>query len=148
VLTYRRAIVPALFVSLVAPPAAAPQETPAPPASLARIRDALARPAAPGPRLDISFRVPAATFKTRVDQQIFVPTLEEWLAKEFTLNPLQRQSAEWAANCCGLRLDPLFKGLDNALKRQRVRKIRQQVARELAALEVADKKKPDVSDKQ
>ena len=144
--TFRRTTARALFACLLAPAVAA-QEAPAPSASLERVREALVRPAITGPRLDTSFRVPAATFKTRVDQHIYVPTLEEWLAKEFTLNPLQRQSAEWAAKCCGLGLDPLFKGLDDARKRRRVRKIRQQIAGELAAIDAVNQKGPNVPDR-
>jgi hypothetical protein len=66
--TFRRATTLALFACFVAPAAAAPQEVPAAPAFLERVRQALARPVTPGPRLDTTFRMPAATFKTRVDQ--------------------------------------------------------------------------------
>jgi hypothetical protein len=90
-----------------------------------------------------------ATFRTRVDQRVRSLTFEEWLDKEFTLNDLQRQSAEWASMCCGgvslggaygIRLDVLFNHLEKALERRRVRKIREQIARELAELEAARKK--------
>jgi hypothetical protein len=74
-------------------------------------------------------QVPVATFKTRVDQRVYVLSLQEWLEKEFKLTPLQQQSPDWAAQCCGIRLAPLFKSLDQALQRRRVRKIREQIAR-------------------
>ena len=75
-----------------------------------------------------------------MDQRVRSLTLEEWIEKEFTLTPLQRQSAEWAARCCGISLDPLFNKLEEALRRRQVRKIREQIARELAELEAARKK--------
>ena len=80
-----------------------------------------------------------ATFKSRVDQRVYVPTLDEWIAREFELNELQRQSADWASKCCGIRLDPLLTSLDRAMERRRVRKIRQQIARELSEVEAARK---------
>jgi len=85
-------------------------------------------------------QVPVARFKTRVDQRVYVLSLEDWIEKEFKLTALQRQSADWAANCCGVRLDPLFKSLEKALQRRRVRKIREQIARDLAQIEAARKK--------
>jgi hypothetical protein len=106
-------------------------------------------------KLDMPLQAPVATFRTRVDQQVFVLTLDDWLEKEFKLLGLQRQSADWAAACCGgyalasgsygIRLDPLFKSLEKALERRKVRKVREQIARELAALEAA-RKKADVPD--
>jgi len=84
--------------------------------------------------------VPVATFKSGVDQRVYVLSLEERLEEELKLSPLQRQSADWASRCCGLDLDPLFKRVDEALQRRKVRKIREQIARELAALEAATKK--------
>ena len=127
----------ALIVCSSATLAAAPQE-PAEdlPVSVDRIRDELAKPPT-GLKLDmpLQLQVPVATFKTRVDQRVFVLPLEEWLEKELKLTGLQRQSADWGARCCGLSLDPLFKSLDDALKRRKVRKTREQIARELAELE-------------
>ena len=132
----------ALIVCSSATLAAAPQE-PAEdlPVSVDRIRDELAKPPT-GLKLDmpLQLQVPVATFKTRVDQRVFVLPLEEWLEKELKLTGLQRQSADWGARCCGLSLDPLFKSLDDALKRRKVRKTREQIARELAELEAARKK--------
>jgi hypothetical protein len=121
--------------------AAAPQE-PAKdlPVSVDRIREELAKPPT-GLKLDmpLQVQVPVATFKSRVDQRVFVLPLEERLAKELKLTGLPRQSADWAARCCGINLDPLFRSLDDALKRRKVRKTREQIARELAELEAARK---------
>jgi hypothetical protein len=149
--TLLRAIPPTLVVWLAAPLGAAPQQpTTDLPVSLDRIREELAKPPETGLKLDVPLKVPVATFKTRVEQRVFMPTFEEWLEKEFKMNEFQRQSADWAAKCCGgyllasgsygIRLDPLFDRLEKALQRRRVRKIREQIAREIAELEAARKK--------
>jgi hypothetical protein len=131
----------ALVVNHSAALGATPQEpTEDLPVSLDRIREELAKPPPTGLRLGVALQMPVATFKTRVDQRVYVLPLEDWIEKEFALTPLQRQSAEWAAKCCGVSLDPLFKSLEKALQRRRVRKIREQIARELAELEAAMKK--------
>ena len=81
-------------------------------------------------------------FKTRVDQQVYVLPFEEWLEKELKLTGLQKQSADWGAQCCGIDLNVVFSSLEDALQRRRERKIREQIARELAELEAARKKAP------
>jgi hypothetical protein len=86
--------------------------------------------------------VPVPTFKTRVDQRVFVLTLEEALHKEFDLNAFQRQSAEWASKCCGFNLGQVVTSVDEALRDRKIRKTREQIARELAELEAARKKTP------
>ena len=73
---------------------------------------------------------------------MFVPSLEEHLRKEFALNLLQRQSAEWASKCCGYDIGQLVKIVDKALQARKLRKTREQIARELAELEAARKKAP------
>jgi hypothetical protein len=85
---------------------------------------------------------PVATFKSGVNQRMFVLSLDEWLHKEFKLTALQRQSAEWASKCCGLNIGQLFESVDRALKRRELRRIRQQITRELAELEAARKARP------
>ena len=120
--------------------AASPQSpTGVPPVSLERIREQLKETPAPK-LLDVPLQLPVATFKTGVDQRMYGLTLEEQLRKEFTLTPLQRQSAEWASKCCGLNLNQLFNSAERALHCRKLRKIRQQIARELAQLEAARKK--------
>jgi hypothetical protein len=132
--------VPALVVSLSASLGAAPQPaTGVPPASVERIREQLKKNSAPS-LLDMPLQRPVAMFKTSVEQRVFVLTLEEQLRKDFTLTALQRQSADWASKCCGLSLNQLFDSVERALHRRQVRKIRQQIARELAQLESASKK--------
>ena len=128
----------ALFVA--APVGAAQQPQPNDlPVSLERIRDELEVAAPSRLKLDMPVEKPVARFRTRVDQTVYVLTLDEWIDKEFNLIGIQRQSADWASKCCGIGLDPLFKSVENALQRRKERKIREQIARELAELEAARK---------
>lgn len=131
--------VPSLVAGLSATLRAAPQEPAGvPPVSLERIREELDKP--PAIKLDVPVRLQGPTFKTRVDQRVFVLTLEQALHKEFDLNDFQRQSAEWASKCCGFDVGQVFKIVDEALQRRTIRKTREQIARELAELEAARKK--------
>ena len=100
----------ALVVCLSATLGAAPQE-PAKdlPVSLDRIREEVSRTAPTGLKLDRPVEMPVATFKTRVDQRVFVLPFEDWLEKELKMGVLQKQSADWAAKCCAISLDLLFK---------------------------------------
>ena len=128
---------------VVCPPAslgAAPQPPAGvPPVSVERIQEQLNKNPAPGLR-DRSLQPPVATFRSGVEQRVFVLTFEEQLRKDFTLNLLQRQSADWGSRCCGINLSQLFNGVEKALHRRKVRKIRERIARELAELEAARKK--------
>jgi hypothetical protein len=113
---------------------AAPQEPgTSPPLSFERIKEGLDRPPPPKLRPAVPVRFPP-TFKSRVDRRAFVPTLEEHLHKEFDLNLLQRQSAEWASKCCGLDIGWLARHVEKALRERTIRKTREQIARELAEL--------------
>jgi hypothetical protein len=147
----------ALLASLPAASQTAPQEPEKDlPVSLDRIREGLEKTPTTRLKLDLPVQVPVATFRTRVEQRVYMLSFEEWLEKEFEMTDLQRQSADWAARCCGgyvlasgsfgISLDPLFDRLDRALKRRKLRKIREQIARELAELEAA-RKKAGLSDK-
>jgi hypothetical protein len=117
---------------------------------LDRIRQELEKNPQTQLKLDRPLDGPVATFRTRIDQRVRSLTLEEWLKKEFDLNDMQRQSAEWASMCCGgvvlgfgdfgVRLDVLYNHLEKVLERRKVRKLREQIARELAELEAARKK--------
>ena len=119
------------------------------PVSLERIREELAQPPS-GLKLDRPMELPVATFRTSVEQRVYMVSFEEWLETELEMTDLQRQSADWAARCCGgyvlangavgIGLDPLFDRLEKALQRRKVRKIRERIARELAELEAARKK--------
>jgi hypothetical protein len=135
------------LLAIVAGPAAAlgaaPQQPDsAPPVSLNRIKAQLAK--APvrelKPDAPVPLRVP--TFRSRVDQRVFVLTLEEALHKEFDLNDLQRQSAEWASKCCGINIGQVVQMIDDAMKERKIRKTQEQIWRELAELEAARKKLP------
>ena len=144
---FPRAIVSAVFgtlalvVCLSATLGAAAQE-PAKdlPVSLDRIREEAVANRADELKLDLPVEMPVARFKTRVDQRVFVLPFEDWLEKELKMGVLQKQSADWAAQCCGISLDLLFKPLEKELQRRKERKIREQIARELAELEAARKK--------
>jgi hypothetical protein len=121
---------------------AAPQEPASvPPVSLERIREKLEKTPAPR-RLDLQLQLPVATFKTSVNQRVYVLSLEEQLRKEFALTLLQRQSQDWASRCCGFSFNQLTNRVEKALRDRRIRKIREQIARELAQLEAARKKEP------
>ena len=120
---------------------AAPQQPAGdPPVSFERIRHELDRPAPPRLESDQPLQLPL-TFRTR-SQPRFVPTLQEHLHKEFDLNPLQRQSAEWASRCCGYNLGALVTHAQKALRERKIRKTREQIARELAELEAARSRPP------
>jgi hypothetical protein len=132
----------ALALGLSAPLTAAPQQPDnVPPVSLDRIREGLSQ----APALELKTSVPVQlppVFKSRVDQRVFVLTLEQALHKEFDLNILQRQSADWASKCCGFNLGQLLTVADEAVRDRKIRKTREQIARELAELEAAAKKAP------
>ena len=115
------------------------QSTAPPPPSLERIKTELERNPVPLLKIDVQSIVPVARFRTTVKQRIYVPTLEEHLRKEFALTALQRQSAEWASQCCGLSLDPIFKRIGKAREQRAIRKLREQIQRDLAAIEAARK---------
>jgi uncharacterized protein YfcZ (UPF0381/DUF406 family) len=135
----------ALLMGLSATLDAAPQAaSAAPPLSLDRIKKELARTPPPEFKSDMQLQVPV-TFKSRVDQRVFVQTLEEALHKEFDLNEIQRQSANWRSQCCGYDLSQLFRMADKAMRERQIRKTREQIWRELMELEAAAnaaKKKP------
>ena len=128
-----------LFVALASLGAAAQAPPAELPVSLERIREELKQP----PAIDVNrpLEQPVATFRITIEHPRYVPTIEEWIRREFRLSALQRQSAEWGSKCCGLNLlslaSGLTKGIKEARQRREVRKIREQIARELAELEAA-----------
>jgi hypothetical protein len=118
---------------------AAPQESAGSlPVSLERIREDLEKPAPPRLKPAAPVHLPP-TFKSRVDQRTWVPTLQQHLHKEFDLTPMQRQSADWAARCCGIKVGQFVQMAEDALRARKIRKTREQIARELAELEAASK---------
>jgi hypothetical protein len=123
------------FVLSPAAVAAAPQQpSPATPESLQRIKDELAT----GPAIKLTTQAPMQlrpTFKARSEERVFVPTLEEVLHKQFDLNDLQRQSAQWAAQCCGFNVGQVADMIEDALRERKIRKTREQISREIAEIE-------------
>jgi hypothetical protein len=113
---------------------AAPQHETHPSAdSLSRIKRELER--IPAEQLKLDLQLPVATFRTTVEQRRYMLSFDEWLRKEFQLTPFQRQSQEWRSKCCGIDLIGLKNALDRTLQRREARRIREQIARELAQIE-------------
>lgn len=105
-------------------------------ASLTRIRKGLSRPT--GTRLQPSEAAQLRpTFRSETLAHPFVPTLEEDLRKTFALTDFQRQYAEYAARAGGIDLGVLLRPIEKAMDERRVRKAREQVARDLAELQAA-----------
>ena len=127
-----------MVVAVSSPLVAAPQQpAAAPPVSLERIKEELARKGQ-GLKLDVPIPPPRPTFKSRVDQRAFVLTLEEALHRDFDItNEIQRQNANWAAKCCGFDIGLIFNAIDKKLKERKIRKTREQIAQELAFIEAA-----------
>jgi hypothetical protein len=118
--------------------AAPQQETHATADALSRIKRELQKTRTDKLKLDP--QLPVATFRSTVEQRRYMLTFEEWLRKEFELTPFQRQSQEWRSKCCGIDLIGWKNALDRALQHREARRIREQIARELAQIE-ANKKK-------
>ena len=114
---------------------ASPQD-PADPAapSIPRLKQRLAKapqnlkPSAPVPLRPV--------FRTHSVDRPFVPTLEEHLHKTFDLTDFQRLYARYAASQ-GIDLGVLFGKIERALDERHQRKVREEVARELAFVEAA-----------
>jgi hypothetical protein len=87
--------------------------------------------------LDWNVLLPGVTFRTSVEQRVYVLSFKEQLAKEFKLTPIQQQSQEWASRCCGVNLVKLVSGIEKRLERRRERRTREEVARELARVQAA-----------
>jgi hypothetical protein len=83
---------------------------------------------------------PVATFTVTVNERVFGLPIVEQLRKDFELTPLQRQSADWRAKCCGINLLSLADGIDKAARQWKENRIRDRVSRELAqVIAAADK---------
>src|SRR5262245_51917469 len=107
---------------------AAPQEPGAPPpTSFERVQDTLNRTPSKSLKFDVTVPVAAATFRATVTERRFVVPIMESLRKEFELTPLQRQSAQWSSQCCGLSLAALAESVEKALRRWEERRIRDRV---------------------
>jgi hypothetical protein len=110
---------------------AAPQE-PASRDSVEQVRAALNRTPGQSLKFDARMPTPVATFKVTVDERVFGLPIVEQLRKEFELTPLQRQSAEWRAKCCGINLLSVADGIEKAVRQWKESRIRDRVSRELA----------------
>ena len=115
---------------------ASPQDPPVPATSLEHVKDRLDIPLVRSltPSAPVRLR---PVFKSGVEEHPFVRTLDKDLHKTFDLNALQRQSADWSSRCCGIDLVGVYKAIQKANEERQVRKTREQIARELAALRVA-----------
>jgi hypothetical protein len=130
------------MLSLSAGVAAAPQDPGALPAtSLEHVQNSLNRTPSKSLKFDAKVPVPAATFRVTVIERPFVVLIMESLRKEFELTPLQRQSAEWSSQCCGLNLAALTESVEKAFRRWEERRIHDRVARELAEVEATARKR-------
>jgi hypothetical protein len=108
------------------------QEAEAPPVSLDRIREGVART----PALKLDPALPTPTFRTTTEGRAVMSPFEMYLRQQLEFTPLQRQSRDWASRCCGMDVGRLFNGIGKALERRKARQVREQIDRELAGLEV------------
>jgi hypothetical protein len=108
-----------------------------PQVSLDQIRRALAQPP---PSLVLVIPKSAVTFKTTANRPIG-PDFKDYLHELFTLNTLQRQSADWASKGEGINLIELARAVRNAFRAYEERKIHDEVGRELEALWKANQEK-------
>jgi hypothetical protein len=118
----------------------APQEPNGSSDSVEHVRSGLHRTPSQSLKFDARMPTPVATFKVTVDERVFGLPIVEQLRKDFELTPLQRQSAEWRAKCCGLNLLTLADHIDKALRQWKEQRIRDRVSRELAEVIAAAEK--------
>ncbi len=83
---------------------------------------------------------PVATFRVSVDTRVFGLSIVDQLRKEFELTPLQRQSADWRAKCCGVNLLSLADVIKNGVRDWKEKRVRDRVSRELAEVIAAAEK--------
>ena len=87
--------------------------------------------------------VTAGTLASATGIRLFFAAGPVLLRKEFELTAFQLQSQEWSSKCCGMNLLNLHHWadkLDRARRRRDLRKVREQIAGELAQLEANRKK--------
>ena len=133
---------PAVLLTLSGIATAAPQDPGTSlPTSFGRVQDTLNQTPSKSLKFDAKVPVPATTFRVTVTGRPFVvPTIMESLRKEFELTPLQRQSAQWSSQCCGLSVAALTESIEKAFRRWEENRIRDRVSRELVAVEAAARK--------
>jgi hypothetical protein len=108
------------------------------PVSLDRIRAEIEKPDVHALDVDVPLPLPVIRFEVTVEARPFMLPFEEQLRKDLEPTLLLRQSRDWASRCCGIDLGLLFNPIDEALKRRKLRKIREQIARELEELKNRD----------
>lgn len=119
---------------------ASPQEPNGSPNSVEHVRVALKHTPSQSLKFDARMPGPVATFKVAVDQRVFGLSVVDQLRKEFELTPLQRQSAEWRAKCCGINLLSVADGIEKAARQWKENRIHDRVSRELAQVIAAAEK--------
>ena len=129
---------PAMLLTVAGRAAAAPQDPVTPqPSSVEHVQNTLNRTPPHSLKFDAKVPVPAATYKITVTQPLFVLPIMDTLRKQFELTPLQRQSADWSARCCGVNLVALTESIEKAFRRWEEGRIHDRVSRELAEVEAA-----------
>ena len=115
---------------------AAPQDPAVPSTALDRVKGRLDTPIVRSltPSVPVQLR---PVFKSSVEKHPYVVTLDQALHKQFDLNALQRQSADWSSRCCGIDLAGVYKAIKKANDDRLTSKTRAQIARELADLRAA-----------
>lgn len=119
---------------------AAPQDPPTTPASVQHVKTALNRTPSRSLKFDARMPEPVATFRVSVDTSVFGLSIVDQLRKEFELTPLQRQSAEWRAKCCGVNLLSIADAIEKGVHQWQEKRIHDRVSRELAEVVAAAEK--------
>jgi hypothetical protein len=120
--------------------AAAPQDSAGPPASVEHVRATLNRTPSQSLKFDARMPEPVATFRVSVDTSVFGLSIVDQLRKEFELTPLQKQSAEWRAKCCGINLLSIADAIQKGVRQWNENRIHDRVSRELAEVIAAAEK--------
>lgn len=119
---------------------AAPQDPPTTPESVQHVQTALSRTPSRSLKFDARMPEPVATFRVSVDTSVFGLSIVDQLRKEFELTPLQRQSAEWRAKCCGINLLSVADAIEKGVREWKEKRIHDRVSRELAEVIAAAEK--------
>jgi hypothetical protein len=119
---------------------AAPQEPAGSPAAVDHVRATLNRTPSQSLKFDARMPQPVATFRVSVDTSVFGLSIVDQLRKEFELTPLQRQSAEWRAKCCGINLLSVADAIEKGVRQWKENRIHDRVSRELAEVVAAAEK--------
>jgi len=138
----RKTVITLSFAAVLWPVSAgaAPQEAAAPPDAVEHVKAALNRTPSQSLKFDARMPTPVTTFKVSVDARVFGLSVVDQLRKEFELNPLQRQSAEWRAKCCGINLLSVADQIEKAVRQWKEERIHDRVSRELAEVIAAAEK--------